>query len=176
MTAAVTVVCACCQTRRPAAETYERVPFSGERFCTDAAGCRRRMAGVGDPVAEVGAVAVTAPSAVPGARCAVCGTVDPPGGAYARGAAYMCLDMAGCRERSVEYQYLTAWGDSSPDRLISSAEMRALQAAAPAEVPAERAPLSPEEMARLAAADDLGRKTVPPDGALEARLTEIARR
>jgi hypothetical protein len=114
VTAPTVVRCACCQTQRPAAETYERVPRSGERFCTDTAGCRRRMAGIGDPVTDVDVAAAAPPPVVPGARCAICGTVDPPGGVYA-GAAYMCLDRAGCTERSVEFQFLTAHREDFPE-------------------------------------------------------------
>jgi hypothetical protein len=111
------------------------------------------MAHVGDPVGEV---AAAPPPAVAGARCSVCATV---GNVYERSAGvFMCLDRAGCTERSVETQYLTAWSDSSPDRLISAADMWALSSSAPPQVPPERTELDPEEMARLAAQEALGRK------------------
>lgn len=153
MTAATLLRCACCQTSRPAAEVYERVPRSGEFFCRDTAGCRRRIASLGDPVGEV--VAAPPPAAA-GARCSIC---DAPGGAYERTpGVYVCVDRAGCADRAVETQFLHAWSDSSPDRLISSADMRAMAAAARPEVPPERTQLAPGEMAALAAADALGRK------------------
>ena len=156
MTAATTVTCASCQTPRPGAETYERVPHSGERFCTDTAGCRRRMAAIGDPVGEI---TPAPPPAVTGAMCSICGVTDPPGGAYERlRGQYACIDRAGCGERAVEYQYLHSWSDQSPDRLISAADMRAMAAAASPQVPPEPTVLSPDQMAALAAQDALGRK------------------
>jgi hypothetical protein len=103
MTPTTAVRCACCQTPRPAAEVYERIPRSGEFFCKDVAGCRRRMAGVGDPVGEV---AAAPPPAVAGARCSVCATA---GRVYERTrSVFVCLDREACAARSIEAQYLTA--------------------------------------------------------------------
>jgi hypothetical protein len=109
--------------------------------------------------------------------CSICGVTDPPGGAYERlRGQYACIDRAGCGERAVEYQYLHSWSDQSPDRLISAADMRALGAAAGAQVPPEPSVLGAAETAALRASNELGRKTVPADGALEARMAAIARR
>jgi hypothetical protein len=156
VTAATAVRCACCQTQRPAAEVYERVPRSGEFFCKDTAGCRRRIASLGDPVGEI---AAEPPPAVAGAACSICAAAEPPGGVYERsGGVFACLDRPGCQERSVETQYLTAWSDGGADRMISPADMRAMAAAAPPQVPPERTELDPEEMARMAAQEALGRK------------------
>jgi hypothetical protein len=135
---------------------YERVPRSGEWFCRDTTGCRRRIASLGDPVGEI---AAEPPPAVSGAACSICAAVNPPGGVYERSrGVFACLDRPGCQERSVETQYLTAWSDSSPDRLISAADMWAMSSSAPPQVPPERTELDPEEMARLAAQEAMGRK------------------
>jgi hypothetical protein len=152
-TAAATVRCAVCETQRPASEVYEPVRGVGEYRCADTAACRRRVGYVGDPVGEFIA---SPPAAVPGAACAVCGAA---GGAYERTpGVYVCIDRGGCAERAVEAQYLTAWGDSSADALISPADMRAMAAAAPPEIPPERTELDPAAMAALASQDALGRK------------------
>ena len=148
------LTCACCQAPRPAAEVFERVPRSGEFFCKDTGGCRKRMASLGDPVGEI---AAAPPPAVAGARCSVCATV---GGVYERTpGVYVCLDRAGCADRAVEAQYLTAWTDGSPDRVISAAGGRLrLPAPHPPEVPPVRTELDPAEMESLAAQDALGRR------------------
>ena len=154
MTAATAVTCACCQAPRPAAEVYERVPRSGEFFCRDTAGCRRRIASLGDPVGEV---AAEPPPAVAGATCSVCATA---GNVYERTrGVFVCLDRRGCEARSVQYQSLTAWTDSSPDRVIAEAggHLR-IPAARPVEVLAEQTPLDPAELAGLAAREALGAK------------------
>ena len=154
MTAGTAVTCACCQAPRPAAEVYERVPRSGEWFCRDTAGCRRRIASLGDPVGEV---AAEPPPAVAGARCSVCAT---SGNVYERtSGVFVCLDRAACAERSVEAQYLTSWSDSSPDRLIAETggHLR-IPAAAPPQVPAEQPELDYAELAVMAAQEALGRK------------------
>jgi hypothetical protein len=153
VTAASAVRCACCHSPRPAAEVYERIPRRGEWFCRDTTGRRRRIASLGDPVGEV---AAAPPPAVAGARCSICATA---GNVYERSpGVFMCLDRAGCSERSVEAQYLTAWSDSSPDRLISVADMWALASSAPPQVPPERTELTPEEMAVLAWQEAAGRR------------------
>ena len=104
------VRCACCQTPRPAAEVFERMPGSDEWFCRDTAGCRRRMACYGDPVGEI---ASSPPPAVTGARCSVCATA---GGVYERTPGiFVCLDRAGCAERSVDFQFLTAHREDYPE-------------------------------------------------------------
>jgi hypothetical protein len=113
MTAPSAVRCACCRTLRPAAEVYERIPGHDEWFCRDTAGCRKRIASLGDPVGEI--VAAPPPS-VAGAACSICGTVDPPGGVYERTMdMYACLDRPGCAERSVESQFLTAHREDFPE-------------------------------------------------------------
>lgn len=174
MSAATTVLCSCCETPRPLAEVYEPVPGIGEYRCSDLAGCRRRLAYVGDPV---GPPVATRAATAPGATCSVCNVTDPPGGAYQRSPGiYACLDRAGCEQRSVDFQFSHAWSDSSPDRFITSADMRATVSAAGAETPPARTELSHEQMAVRSASDDLARKTVPADGALEARMAAIARR
>jgi hypothetical protein len=154
VTAAVAVRCACCQAPRSGAEVFERVPRSGEFFCRDTMGCRRRIASLGDPVGEITAAP---PPAVAGAACAVCATAS---GVYERSpGVFVCLDRAGCAERSVETQYLTAWTDGSPDRLISAAGGRLrLPASAPPEVPAARVELDLAEMRVMAAQEALGAK------------------
>lgn len=162
MTAEAARVCACCCTTRPAAEVYQRVPHSSEWFCTDTTGCRRRMASVGDPVAEF--LTTSPPPAVPGARCAFCGTVDPPGGVYARGAAFMCLDRGACTERSVDFQFLTAHREDFPEVANTSITgMMHSAKGAGAQMPAARTELSHAEMANLAAQEALGRKRPEPD-------------
>lgn len=113
VTAASAVRCACCCTLRPAAEVFERVPGLDKWFCRDTAGCRKRMASLGDPVGEI---AAAPPPSVAGAACSICGTVDPPGGVYERTLnMHACLDRAGCAERSVQSQFLTAHREDFPE-------------------------------------------------------------
>lgn len=130
-------------------------------FCADRHACRYRSAAYGDPVAEVADIArpPSRPAAVPGARCSICGAIDPPSGVYHRGgASYACLDRPGCDERSVEFQYLTAWSDESPEQRIVAADLRRLAKSAGAQIPPEPTVLGHDEMAALAAQDRLGRK------------------
>lgn len=154
-----TVRCDYCGTVVPADETFQPFRGGGVNRCKDAAACERRALQLNDPTILAAEDLPGAPPAVPGARCAVCGAVDPPGGVYA-GAAYMCLDRAGCGERSVEYQCLTAWTDSGPDRLIAEAGGRLRLPASPSgpEIPPERVELDHAQMAALAAGEALGRK------------------
>lgn len=148
-------------------------------LCASAERCATYQAAVADPalalMVEQRDEIAPPPDAPAGTPCAYCGAVDPPGG-VAAASAYACRDRAGCEQRSVEHQYLTAYRDESPDRLISAADMMHLQAQAGAQVPPAPRVLTPAEMAALAASDAVGRKPVPADGALEARMTAIARR
>lgn len=156
MTATAMARCACCETDRPAAEVFG--PYPGAVRCKNVRACERRRLRAYDPTIppDEDMPAPPAASAPPGARCAVC---EAPGGLYERGGGqWVCRDQAGCQARAVEVQFLHAWGDSSPDRLIDAAQMRAAQAAAGAEIPPERAEPGPAELAALAAADALGRK------------------
>lgn len=162
MTAATRVRCDFCSSDVPAGETFE--PYRGAIRCMDAGACERRQIRAHDPSIlpdEEMPVPPAAPAA-PGAVCALCGASE--GALYERvprSGQWMCRDQAGCEQRSVEVQYLRAWSDSSPDRLISSADMRAMTAAARPEIPPERAVLDPTEIAALAAAETLGRKRQP---------------
>lgn len=136
MTATGTVHCACCRTARSAAEVYERVPRSGEFFCRDTAGCRRRTAYVGEPVGDI---AVMAPPAVAGAACAICGTADAP--VYERTPGmFVCLDRSGCDSRAIETQFLTSHRDHFPQVAVTSAGMmmHAIRDAGAPAVPADR--------------------------------------
>ena len=140
------VACSACQTARPAADTYERVPGSGERFCRDTAGCRLRLAGVGDPVADV--FAVTRPPAVPaaaGGTCDVCGAAaDVPGGLYARTATLLrCRDRAGCQERQLTPDMAPATEDFAEVGRPQLAAMLHAAAASGAHATGEPAPLDP---------------------------------
>jgi hypothetical protein len=117
--------CDYCKTQRPASEVFE--PYRGAVRCRDVAGCERRQIRAFDPTVPLDEDLPTPPTvgAPPGAACAVCGAPGPR--LYERiphSGQYVCRDRDACQQQSIEYQYLRAWGDSSPDRLITSAEMR----------------------------------------------------
>ena len=130
-------------------------------FCVNRNACRYRMAAYGDPVAAVADITIPSgrPPAVPGATCSVCDATDPPGGVFRRAAnMFACLDRPGCDERAIEFQYLQAWSDESPDQVIVAADMRRMAAHAGAQIPPERTELDHTEMASLAAQERLGGK------------------
>lgn len=158
MTAA-SAVCDYCHALVAADQVFEPFPGGPYRRCRDTAACTRRQNRAFDPtlVPDEDLPVPPAASSPPGAACAICGAPGP--GLYERlRGQWACLDRTACEARSVEALYLTAHADSSPDRLISAADMWALSSSAPPQVPPERTPLSPEEMARLAAQEAMGRK------------------
>jgi hypothetical protein len=157
MTAPSMVRCSYCCTTVPADQTFTPVTGGTYSRCKDERACTRRQDSAFDPSILADEDLPVPPPVVPGARCAICGTVDPPGGVYA-GAAYMCLDRAGCEQRAAVAD-LAPWTDFSPDQEIahSGAHLR-MPLARPVVVPAEQAPLSYEERQALAASESLGRK------------------
>lgn len=152
------VRCAYCETDRPAVETF----FNGSvNRCKDGAACEYRATALYDPTIVPAEDRPVPPpmDAPPGAACPNCGATE---GLYG-GAAWMCRDRAACEQRSVEFQYLTAWSDSSPDAMIAAAcGTLQLPASHPPVVPAEQPRLDPAEMAAemyaLSAQEALGRK------------------
>jgi hypothetical protein len=160
-TAETMVLCDYCGTSVPASQVFQPLRGGTVNRCKDAGACERRSLSAGDPTLlwDEDRPAPPPPAAPPGTACEVCRDASPAGGLYERiRGQWHCRDRAACEQRAVEVQFLHAWSDSSPDRLISSADMRAMAAAAPPEVPAARTELEPGEMAALAAADALGRK------------------
>lgn len=159
MTATGEARCDCCEALRPVSGLFE--PYRGAVRCRDVKACERRRIQAYDPtvIPEEDLPSPPAAAAPPGTVCAVCRTDGAPGGLYERSpGVWFCRQRPACEQRAVEVQYLHAWSDQSPDRLISSAEMRATVAAASAEIPPERAAPDPDKMAVLAAQDALGRK------------------
>lgn len=158
MTASTMARCDFCGTDVPAGEVFE--PYSGAVRCRDVAACERRQLRRFDPTVlrDEDHPVPPAASTPPGAVCDACRTVTPAGLYKRMPGAWFCRDRGACEAASVETTYLTAWSDSSPDRLISSADMRAMTAAARPEVPPDPAPLDPARAAALAAQDALGRK------------------
>jgi hypothetical protein len=113
MTAANMVRCDYCHTAVPAAESFTPIPNGVYTRCRDTKACERRQAGAYDPTIPLDEDRPVPPpiGAPPGAACASCGATGA--GLYAPGnRAWMCRDRAGCEQRSVETQFLTAWTDS----------------------------------------------------------------
>lgn len=155
MTTAAMAQCDYCGTGVPTAETFQ--PYRGAVRCRDVGACERRQLRRYDPTLlrdEDLPVPVTG-TVRPGTACAACGAVGLA--LYARmPGQWVCTDRDACQRRALED--MSAWSDSSPDRLISSADMRVLAAPASAEVAPPRRQLDPAEMAALAASEALGRK------------------
>lgn len=136
MSAASTVQCDYCHTAVPAGETFH--PFATVTRCKDVGACERRQIRAYDPtiIPDEDRPAPPPSAAPPGAVCAVCGASGS--GLYERmRGQWYCLDRAACEQRSTEHLYLRPWSDGSPDQLVSSAQMRAGQAAAGAQIPPE---------------------------------------
>jgi len=158
-TAADLVRCDYCGADVPAGETFQPVRGGVVSRCRDVGSCERRALRAYDPtiLPDEELPRPPAAGAPPGAACAVCAASGP--GLYERSpGSWFCRDRAACEQRGVEVQYLRAWGDSSPDRLITSPQMRAMNAAASPQVPAERPPPDPAVVAAHAWSDMLGRK------------------
>lgn len=159
--ALVTARCDYCGAERPAAELYAPVPNGAVLRCRDVPACERRQIRAFDPaiLPDEDMPRPPATGAPAGAACAVCGASGPD--LYEHnpaGGQWMCRGTAGCQQRGVDRQFLTAWSDTSPDRLISAAQMRAMVAAAPPEVAAERPPASAEDLHAEAWRSAMGRR------------------
>lgn len=150
--------CDYCSTAVPADEVYQPFRHGAVNRCRDAAACEQRALMLHDPtILRAEDRPVPPPlGAPPGAACGYCGAT---GGLYSSGVAWMCADRAGCTQRGVEAQFLSAWTDSGPDRWIaeSGGHLR-LPASPPPQVVAEQAELTPAEREGLAASEALGRK------------------
>jgi hypothetical protein len=152
-------------------------PYGSVLCCRDTAACGRRQLTASDPALfldeERRATPTAAAAAPAGEVCAVCGA---PGDLYNRGVGFFHRDRALC-EREQAYDLAPQTPDDwDPSLEVTAAMMRAAQAAAPPEVGPAPVPLQPAELAALAASNDLGRKTVAADGALEARMRAAVRR
>ena len=144
--------CSYCQADVPLSSTYE--PFPGNatiRRCRDTGACQRRQLHAGTGVPEGPPAWETARAAIsPPSPCGICHAADPPGGLFERTPdVWFCRDRAGCEQRSVEVQFLTAHREDFADPEITVAEMRhAISAAGAAPVVAERpGPASDESVA-----------------------------
>lgn len=141
MTAQTSAQCDYCHATVPAGETFH--PFATVTRCKDVAACERRQIRAYDPtiVPDEDRPAPPPAATPPGAVCAVCGASGTENGLYERlRGQCACLDRAACEQRAVEAQFLRSHPDSSPDQLVSSAQMRAGQAAAGAQIPPEPPP------------------------------------
>lgn len=127
------VRCDFCQDQRPAAEVFE--PYRGTARCRDVGACERRQIRAFDPSIPLDEDLPRPPAtgAPAGAACGICGASGA--GLYERiSGQFACRDRDRCQRQSIEFQYLRSWSDSSPDRLISSAQMRqAISDAGPAQ-------------------------------------------
>jgi len=153
------VRCDYCGTSVPAGETFQPVRGGAVSRCRATASCERRALRAYDPTILADEDMPTAPAAgaPPRAACAACQASGP--GLYERSpGSWFCRDRSGCEQRGVEVQYLHAWSDSSPDRLITSAQMRAMNAAARPQVPADLPPASPAALAVQGWQDSMRRK------------------
>lgn len=161
MTAATAARCDYCHAVVPAGETFQPFPGGAYNRCKDTEACERRQTRAFDPtIMPDEDMPVPPPASAPvGTACDYCRTEGPAGGLYERmRGQWFCLDRAACEQRSIGFQYLTAWSDSSPDRLISAADMWAMASSAPPQVPPERTELDPDELTALAWQEALGRK------------------
>ena len=177
MTAASLAQCSYCHATLPASDTFE--PYLGAIRCRDVAACERRQIRAFDPTITPDEdrpvpPAATAPA---GTACAACRAPAAPGELYDRGGGqWFHRDRAAC-EREQAYDLAPQTPDDwDPSLEITPSQMRALVSAGGAQIPPEPTVLTPAEIAALAAQEALARKAVPADGALEARMTAIARR
>ncbi|WP_300611070.1 hypothetical protein [Trebonia sp.] len=161
MTAAAveTARCACCEDVRPVAGLYS--PYAGVLRCRDLAACERRKILTFDPTLMLRPdedPVPPPPSAPAGTVCAACAT---PGDLYNRGTGWFHRDRAVC-ERALAEDYAPQAPDAwDPSLQITSADMRAMTAAARPEAGAAPVPLSHEEIAARAVVDALGRRPAP---------------
>jgi hypothetical protein len=149
VTASTLVRCSFCQDQRPLSDVFE--PYRGAVRCRDVAACERRQIRAFDPTIppdEDRPRPLGPQAGPPGTACGYCRASDPPGGLHQRTpGVWFCLDRAACEQRSVDVLYLTAWSDSSPDRMISAADMRAMTSAAGAQIPPEPSRHDPDALA-----------------------------
>lgn len=155
MTAQAAARCDSCGAVREASQLY--APYIGVLRCRDVAGCERRQLRAFDPTILPDEDMPRAPTAT--GTCAVCQAPSSVAELYQRipgGSTWICRDRTVCDLRTV--MGMAPVREDFADDLIPSAEMRAMQAAAPAVIPAERPAPSQDELNAEAWRTAMGRK------------------
>ena len=153
-TAADLARCDYCATDRPAGELY--APMPSLLRCRDEARCRARatFAGTGTlPDFAIPETVVSTPAPA-GTACALCGAACPGADLYERvpsSSQWFCRDRPACDHRTA--MDMAPVRENFTDFVITSAQMRHMNAAARPQVPEERPAPDPVAMRHLAAAD-----------------------